>query len=58
MGKWQLLGVVDGAGGATHVLLPGVRPRLPAPTGVLLPTEGTANLRPVGGNVDVDNATI
>lgn len=58
LGQWQLLGVVDGASRAPHVLLPCVRPRLPPTTSVLFPTKGTANLCPVGRNVDVDDATI
>lgn len=58
LGQWQLFGVVDGAGGAPHILLPCVRPRLPASTCVLLSSEGTADFCSIGGDVDVDDAAV
>ena len=54
----QLFGVVDGACGPSHVLLPGVRARLAAAASGFLAAEGAPDLGPRGGNVDVDNATV
>ncbi len=58
LSQGQLLGIVDGAGGAPHVLLPGVRSRLPAASSRLFAAKGAANLGTGSGNVDIDNATI
>ena len=54
----QLLRVVDGAGGAAHVLLPRVRPGLAAAAGRLLAAERAADLGPRRRDVDVDDSAV
>ena len=54
----QLLRVVDGAGGAAHVLLPRVRPRLAAAARRLLAAERAADLGPRRRDVDVDDSAV
>ena len=54
----QLLGVVDGAGGAAHVLLPRVRPGLAAAARRLLAAERAADLGPRRRDVDVDDSAV
>lgn len=44
LGERHLGPVVDGASGPAHVLLPTVRARLTATSGLLLASEGTTNL--------------
>ena len=56
LGQRRLGGVVDGVGGAAHVGLPGVRPRLPAAAGLLLAAERAADLGAGGADVDVGDA--
>lgn len=45
-------------GAASHILLPRVATRLAAAARLLLPSKGSSDLGSIGGNVDVDNATI
>ena len=54
----QLVRVVDGARGAPHVLLPRVRPALPAVAGLLVPAKRAANLGAAGAAVDVHDAAV
>jgi hypothetical protein len=58
LGKGKIGAVVNSDGSTAHVLLPGIRSRLAASSGLLLTTKGTANLSTVGRYVDVDNTAI
>ena len=58
LSQGELLGVVDGAGGPSHVLLPGVRSRLASAAGRLLSTESASDLGTGSGDVDVDDAAV
>lgn len=58
LGQRQVLAEVDGAGGAAHVLLPGVTARLAAAARVLLTAKRSANLGTAGRYVDVDQAAV
>jgi hypothetical protein len=50
--------VVDGAGGAAHVLLPRVAARLAAAAGILLAAERAADLGARRADVDVHDAAV
>ena len=54
----QLARVVDGVRRPAHVGAPGVRARLAAAAGRLLPAERTADLRARGADVDVDDPAV
>lgn len=50
--------VIDGAGAATHVLLPRITATLTTTTRLFLAAKGSANFCTVGGNVDINDATV
>ena len=54
----EFLGVVDGAGGPPHVLLPRIAAALSASPGGLVAPKGPPNLGPIGGYVDVYNTAV
>src|SRR5574340_1794839 len=54
----QLRPPIDRRGLTTHVGLPGIGPRFAPAPGGLLSTEGSADLRPGGPDVDIGNAAI
>src|SRR5690606_34616299 len=54
----QLRRPVDGVRLAAHVLLPRIRTRLAAAAGFLFATEGAADLRTAGADVDVGDAAV
>src|SRR5919198_1873097 len=58
LGEWQLGAVVDRAGLAAHVGLPGIRAGLAAATGRLFAAERAADLRTGGPHVHVRDAAV
>lgn len=54
----EFFGIVDGAGGAAHILLPCIWPWLTSTPSVLLATKCSADFSPIGGNVDIDDTTV
>ena len=58
LSEGQLLRVVDGAGGAPHVLLPGIGAGLAAAARRLLAAESTADFRTGSRDVHVDDAAV
>lgn len=58
LSEWQILAVIDCASAAAHVLLPGIRSRLPAASRVFLTAKGAANLGSARPDVDVDDPAV
>ena len=58
LGQREIARVVDRVGGPTHVTLPGVRAGLAAAAGLLLATEGAADLGAGRPDVDVGDAAV
>src|SRR5690606_17572377 len=54
----QLRAVVDGAGGAAHVLLPAIGAAFAATAGLLLAAKGTADLRAAGADIHPHEAAV
>jgi len=54
----QLFGVVDGASGSTHVLLPSIGAGLATSASGLFTSKSTADFSSRSGNVDIDNTTV
>ena len=58
LGEGQVGAVVDGVGGAAHVLFPGVGAGFAAAAGFFFAAEGSADLGAGGADVDVGDAAV
>lgn len=58
MGKWQGVGVVERAGGAAHVLLPGIASAFSAAACLFFASKGASDFCAGGSNVAVDDSTV
>lgn len=58
LGQWKLGAVVDGVGGAAHVLLPGIGAGFAATAGLFFAAEGSADFGARGAYVDVGDAAV
>src|SRR3981189_3247171 len=58
LGQGEVGAVVDGVGGSTHVLLPGVGAGFAASSGFFFAAEGSADLCARGADVDVGDAAV
>jgi hypothetical protein len=58
LGEGEVLGVVDGVGGAAHVGFPGVGAGFAAAAGLFFAAEGAADFGAAGSDVDVGDAAV